>query len=95
MLDGWGAPNGLLPADLMHLTDDQVEGLFLAPMRALAKAARRRGEGDDPPADTSGGEIDSPEAFRREFEEFTGPQPPEFWAAKYREYDAARRAEGR
>lgn len=91
MFDGMGGPNGLLPADLMHLTDDQTESLFARPLAEMSRRIDREG-GDGEVG--GGGEVDSPDALRREWQEFTGPKPPEFWEAEFRKIVAERTGGG-
>lgn len=94
MFDGMGGPNGLLPADLMHLTDAQVENLFARPLAAMSAQLDRDRDaddkGDDDPKADRGVVIDGPDALRREWEELTGPMSSEFWESEYRKIEAER-----
>jgi len=85
LFDGWGSPNGLLPADVVRLTVGQVRNWYLRPMQAAAEQSKRE-RGDTPALP---GPLAGDPAFRefvRKYSVLGVRKAPEEWEAAYRRH---------
>lgn len=89
MFDGMGGPNGVMPADLMRLTKDQVEAWWLRPMAAARKQAAKDGSTAKPerakPSELTMSELRAMMGSKH------ADKPPEWWQKQLDEYNRAAR----